>query len=146
MDLYSIKGNKLNTVELNSFKKEREIWMKYKDKDPLIDCYFIKCDNLEKFTDLYNNCKESYKPGIYQKTILSLKKLNGYDFYVRTNLSSFLIFDNLHRKLQDIDINKPYYSGVYCQPDRADKQNVRWVGGFGIILNKKARNILVKEC
>ena len=25
MDLYSIKGNKLNTVELNSFKKEREI-------------------------------------------------------------------------------------------------------------------------
>ena len=25
MDLYSIKGNKLTNVELNSFKKEREI-------------------------------------------------------------------------------------------------------------------------
>ena len=38
MDVYSIKGNKLNTVELNSFQKERDIQdLVEKNTDTLFD-------------------------------------------------------------------------------------------------------------
>jgi RecB family endonuclease NucS len=42
MDLYSIKGNKLNTVELNSFQKERDIQdLVEKNTDILFDVDFV---------------------------------------------------------------------------------------------------------
>ena len=45
MDLYSIKGNKLNNVELNSFKKEREIQdLVEKNTETLFDIDFVSSE------------------------------------------------------------------------------------------------------
>lgn len=113
---------------------QREFWKKYYNQQENIDCYFIECD--EKY-EIQNNCikcecQESYTPGIYQKTILSLKYLQDrdYDFYIRTNLNSFFIFPYLLDLLEKIKLDIPIYTGDYS--DRSD-----WICGNSIIWNKK---------
>ena len=114
---------------------EKQVWKKYMDLYDNIDCYFIEC-TIEGFNKININCKESYIPGIYQKTIESLKKVgNKYDFYVRTNLSSFFIFENLINILNTITQKTPMFIGSGC-----DEAN--WTSGTSIVLNKKAKNIL----
>jgi hypothetical protein len=124
------------------YENERKQWKKYMNKYKNVDCYFIECDGTEGFNTIYSKCKESYVPGIFQKTILSLDKVgDNYDYYIRTNLSSFFIIQNLLNKLENISQDVPYYSGVYC--NQSGKTHTSWVGGFGIILNKKSRKVLL---
>ena len=121
------------------FQLEKKQWEKYMKKYRNVDCFFIECENKENFETIYSKCNESYIPGIFQKSILSLDKVgNKYDFYIRTNLSSFFIIQNLIKKLETLPKLRPFYSGVYCDIKS-------WVGGFGIILNKKSRKILLEN-
>lgn len=119
---------------------EKKIWEKYMNTNKNIDCYFIECGDKEKPYTLINSCTESYKPGIYQKTISSLNKIKKiYDFYVRTNLSSFIIFDNLINTLKNITHDKPVYMGKKMWNHKDN-----WTSGTSIIFNHKAKKILTK--
>lgn len=115
---------------------EREIWLRYSQKFPNINCVFTECR--ENFT-LQENCKENYRPGIFQKSVLSLarKEFDNYDYYIRANLSTFYIFEYLIPMItKHIPINVPAYGG-YCWS---------WgVSGTGIVMNKLARNILIHK-
>ena len=127
----------------NRFKNEIEQWKKYMDRYNNIDCYFIECENKEEFKTIKSKCNEGYIPGIYQKTILSMEKLNNnYDFYLRTNLSSFLILKNLLKKVRGLPRDRPFYSGVYCDKNSWNKS---WVGGYGILINNITKKILVEK-
>ena len=118
------------------FDIEKTQWKKYMNLRKNIKCYFIECNNIEGFNNYKLECKESYKPGIYQKSLLGLKKIGSdYDFYIRTNLSTFLIFDYLEDYLRNIPINKPIITG------RCDRD---FSSGTSIILNKLGRNFLLK--
>ena len=77
--------------KLHRWRYEKETWEKYEkeSKKYNIDCIFTEC--VENFT-FRANCKESYRPGIFQKTVETLKEYPNYDVYVRTNLSTFIIF------------------------------------------------------
>lgn len=126
------------------YENERRQWKKYMNKYKNVDCYFIECDGTEGFNTIYSKCTESYVPGIFQKTILSLEKVgDNYDYYIRTNLSSFFIIQNLLNKLENISQDVPYYSGAYCVQNDNNHNGTSWVGGFGIILNKKSRKVLL---
>jgi hypothetical protein len=129
------------------WKGEREIWEKYADKNKNVDCYFLECDKKEYYTTLKNDCKESNQPGIYQKTIQSLKNLEkDYDFYIRTNTRMFFIFDNLLKQLKSLKRDKPYLYGGYCTPyTGALGVFAHWIGGFLFILNKKTKDLIVKK-
>lgn len=120
--------------KLKRFQYEKKIWEKYYKKYKNIKCIFTEC--YEDFTSK-ENCKESYIPGIYQKSIQTLSRYNNYDYYIRTNLSSFFIFSHLIPYLKKhYSIEQPVFGG-YC---------FDWgISGTGIIMNKSARNILVKE-
>jgi len=62
-------------------------------------------------------------------------------FFVRTNLSTFVLPNRLQayvRQHRQLAPNIPFYGGVYCHQDK-------WVGGFGIILNRAAATLLVRE-
>lgn len=121
---------------------EKENWL-YKYKYPTwADVFLIECDTIkENFAQVSKyKCVESGTRGIFQKTILAIENLlsHKYDYYVRTNLSTFIIYDRLYKYLDNIGIvNEPIYRGVYC----ADGN---WVGGFGIILNRPAAKKLVE--
>ena len=94
-----------------------------------------------------NTCNESHEPGIYQKTILSLKNLEkDYDFYIRTNTRMFFIFDNLLKQLKSLKRDKPYLYGGYCGTDiGALGGRANWAPGWLFVLNKKTRDLIVKK-
>lgn len=120
----------------NRWKEEKDTWVKYMKSFPNIDCVFTECQ--ENFT-LKENCIESFKPGIFQKTILTLSRAgDNYDYYIRANLSTFYIFDYLTMIIKKkMPINLPTCAG-FCT-------NWDGVQGTGIVMNKLAKNILVTE-
>jgi len=125
------------TTKGERFDIEKTKWKKYMNLRNNIKCYFIECNNIERFNNYKLDCKESYKPGIYQKSLLSLKKIGpNYDFYIRTNLSTFLIFDYLEDYLKNIPIDIPILSGR-CN-------NKYYASGTSIVLNKLGRKLLLK--
>ena len=90
----------------------QDAWRSYMHRDPLhIRAYFIKGDPLLEADFKVENdviwCKteECERPGIINKTLLSLQALmpimDQFDYVLRTNLSSFYIFDRLLNILQE---------------------------------------------
>ena len=122
----------------NRWNIEKDVWEKYADTFSNITCFFIECDNTECFETMTLKCYESYIPGIYQKSLNSLKEIgDDYDFYIRGNLSTFYIFEYLNNYLQNIPQNIPVYTG-----GKIWRNN--FVSGTSIVLNKLARNVLIK--
>lgn len=123
--------------KINRWNYEKEIWEKYamESKKYNIDVVFTECN--ENFT-MKAECKESYQPGIFQKTILTLKTYPDYDFYVRTNLSTFYIFKHLQN----------YIKSKFRDPNVAMAggwSHIGFFSGTGIILNQLAKSLLVEE-
>ena len=120
---------------------EKHNWLHIYKHPTWADVFLIECENIkENFTKVSKyNCTESMNTGIFQKTILAIEKLlsQKYNYFIRTNLSTFIIYNRLYKYLEKIGIvNKPIYRGVYCHNN--------WVAGFGIILNKVAAKKLVE--
>ena len=90
-------------------------------------------------------CKESFRPGIYVKSMKTLAlalRDTTITHIVRTNLSTYVMFDRLKLLLEQNDIKyggKPYYLGPYCDMPRS------WVGGWGITMNRAAAKVLLKH-
>ena len=121
--------------------REKKGWIKHNKQKSNIE--LIECGRkankarVPSLVKMYN-CKESFKPGIFQKTILSLERnLDRYDYYVRTNLSTFVITSKLEAFLLK-RTRKLFYEGIYCNTDN-------WVNGWGIILSNDAAKVLVQE-
>ncbi len=119
---------------------EKENWLKkFKPKDS-ISLELIECDNMvnENFIHSYH-CIESYKPGIFQKTILTMQSnIDKYDYFVRTNLSTFVIQDRLKSYLTHLNQSN-VYDGVYCS------KNANWIAGWGVVLDKNTCNMLIQD-
>ena len=97
-----ISNNPNNYIELNTnlrWSIEKKVWEKYMHTFINIDCFFIEGKvQIENFKTIQTDVEENIVPGIYQKTLVALKELDQkYDFYVRTNLSSFVNFYTLSR-------------------------------------------------
>lgn len=130
--------------KLHRWRYEKETWEKYEkeSKKYNIDCIFTEC--VENFT-FRANCKESYRPGIFQKTVETLKEYPNYDVYVRTNLSTFIIFPFLKQYIMKHfqNRNRPLLGGQYL--NLFQNKTVDFISGTGIVFNKKARDILVSK-
>ena len=114
----------------------------YKD----LNYHLIQCSEKPNTEHIKNyNCKESYTPGIFQKTVLHIEEyLNEYDYFIRTNMNCFISGKRLKSYLQNLEeSNSGMYEGVYCSPNI--KHSVNFVGGYGVILDKKSARIIVKE-
>nr|QFG74936.1 MAG: hypothetical protein [Megaviridae environmental sample] len=148
------------TAKSDRWNNEKRVWKKYGDTYPNIDCFFIECNNTEGMQTIVSNCKESYVPGIYQKSLDSLKKVgDNYDFYIRGNLSTFYIFEYLTDYVKKLPQNIPIYTGdaswhspaqgrIHNPPASCHSYECDWqrngVAGTAILLNKRARKLLLK--
>jgi hypothetical protein len=97
-------------------------WRRYMNKNPNIKSFFIMLDN--KISEEYiltgdtiiMKGYESNVPGIYQKTLramkicLEKKEYNDVKYFIRTNISSFWIWDRLLKFLKDVPTNN--YAGT----------------------------------
>lgn len=134
----------ISSEEKERWVFEKSIWKQYMNSNKDIDCFFVETDLSlpSKAVKLSKNliqvgCEDGVMKGIFRKTILVLQHLeNKYDFYIRTNLSTFWRFNLLIQALRGISPKEIFYGG-WAWKD--------YIAGFAIILNKKACSLLVKE-
>jgi hypothetical protein len=99
------------------YKNCRKIWKSYMNIDPTIKVYFVYGELSEPLTDydsesdiIFNDIPESY-PVLIQKTIEAMKFIDitvTYDYFIRTNLSTFWDFKYLHIHLDELPKNNCY--------------------------------------
>lgn len=92
-----------------TYDKYKQLWLNIIDKVPNIDFYFIYNGENEFCKDgmnLYFPYEENIKPGIFRKTIAVyewlLKEDKNFTHVLRSNLSSFYIFDKLLSELEKL--------------------------------------------
>jgi len=97
------------------YDKIKEYWQKIIDKKyDNIDFYFLyndPCIGKEYIitgNDIFFQEKETFIPGIFNKTISALKVCNytNYDYIIRTNLSTFFYMPQLLKFLQNAEPDK----------------------------------------
>ena len=111
--------------------QQKEEWRRYMNSNKLVKSFFIELDpNLSTEHSITNDTitirgVESHRPGIYNKTIQSLKiclnseEYASVDFFIRTNLSSFWIWDRLLAYIDSVPKTKYAASGhVMVKRDR----------------------------
>ena len=99
------------------YKNCRKIWKCYMNIDPTIKVYFVYGQLSEELTDydsetdiIFNDIPECY-PVLIKKTIEAMKFIDAkvtYDYFIRTNLSTFWNFKNLHIHLDELPKNNCY--------------------------------------
>jgi hypothetical protein len=126
----------IDSNDLEVYKLLRKEWERYMNIDNSVKSYFVYGDEtvhdniIEENNKLIIKNKDNLKPGIFEKTSKALKYLTekypNTDYFIRTNISSFWIWENL----LDFLYNKPttnYISSVVTDSNPA---------GCGIIMSK----------
>lgn len=129
-----------------TYKRNRDVWRKYMHIHKSVDSYFITLNDIPgknypyiENDTLYLNGKESFENIIY-KTIKALEFFNkkGYDYVIRTNLSSIWNYFELYKFIQTLPI-----SGVYCGVVGCDNKQP-FVSGAGIIISKDVAETILQ--
>lgn len=114
----------VDSDNLPVYKEFRKIWRSYMNDDPShIEAYFIRGDNnlnqeykIDKDI-IWVKTQESWRPGMINKTVMSLEvmqpRFHEFDYILRTNLSSFYVFNNLISVLQNMPREKFVMSKRY---------------------------------
>src|SRR3990167_3166550 len=101
------------------YRQLQQVWSSYAHLDPShVEAYFIRGNpNLTAEVELegdvlWSRTEECVKPGILNKTILSmeyfLSRLHEFDYVLRTNLSSFYVMPKLLEFLKTLPKNGVY--------------------------------------
>jgi len=99
------------------YDKIKEYWQKIIDKKhDNIDFYFLYNDTsieqeyIISGNDIFFQEKETFIPGIFNKTIRAINvcNYNNYDYIIRTNLTTFFYIPQLLRFLQNAEPSKIY--------------------------------------
>lgn len=151
----STPADNFPAVTQHRYRTEKHTWLKqytsasHGDADE-IQCVLMECNTTSTAPARTGHvwvqhypCKESFQPGIFQKTLLALRdqlmQPSPPEIFVRTNLSTFVLLRRLRQHVAPYrHSSAPYYGGVYCRNDF-------WVGGWGIVLNRAAAKRLVEE-
>jgi hypothetical protein len=100
------------------YKNGRKVWKKYMNIDPTIKVYFVYGRLFEPLEDqdendfIFSNIDGGHPISI-DRTVEAMKIIQSkvtYDFFIRTNISTFWDFEKLHLHLNDLP-TKQCYSG-----------------------------------
>ena len=133
----------------------QKIWRTYMNYDPEhVESYFLKYDpNLDvpyKIEDsvIWFRGEETYIPGIADKTVLAMEvlkpRLKEFDFVLRTNLSSFVIFPRLLEFLKTLPKTGLYYA---CENKilRKDEPYIPFGSGAALIFSPDVVEMMVRD-
>jgi len=125
----------IDSYDLELYNELRTLWKLYMNLNSSIKCFFLyghehlDVQVKEEQNSLTANVKDSLQPGIYEKTSLALNYLiNTYpntDYFIRTNISSFWVWDMLLEFLK----NKPMQNYI-------SSPNNDFPSGCGMIMTK----------
>lgn len=90
------------------YKQFREVYKQYLNSHSDIKVFLVYGNNVDfkqQEHDLVFDVEENYYPGMITKTLLALDYVNknySYDYVIRTNLSTFWVFDKLLYRLSSL--------------------------------------------
>jgi len=100
------------------YKNCRKIWKYYMNIDPTIKVFFVYGQLSEPLNDydsehdiVFDDIPESFPIVSIRKTIEAMKYIDSiitYNYFIRTNLSTFWDFKNLHIHLNELPKNNCY--------------------------------------
>lgn len=130
------------------YDKIKEYWQQIIDKKhDNVDFYFLYNDpSIEKEhiiigNDIFFQEKQTFIPGIFNKTIQALKVCNytHYDYIIRTNMSTFFYIPGLFMFLQNAEPANIYAPLVKY----SESYHYTFPVGFCIIIHKSNVDILI---
>jgi len=134
----------------NHYIEMQNIWKKYMNSNTNIKSYFLKSkidiqDNIvinENENTIYVKNSESLIPGIFHKTIESIKYFlnlsdSHFDYIYRTNLSSLLNLDKMHYFIHNNKVNYGGFIGYH--------NDIEFASGSGFFLSRDACEYLIKN-
>lgn len=123
------------TSSQHYYREYERQWKKYMNSFPNVKCFFIELrDNINNVIEEKNKIiipgKESYVPGIFEKTIKSMRyvsKKYKYTHLLRTNACSVWNFPKLFKKLETLPEKK------ICAGQTMHDKNYTFCQGSGMI-------------
>lgn len=118
--------------------KLKEQWRRYMNAHPDVTSYFLECDSTsqevyKRDDTIYVPTEECLVPGIFIKTqkgiLFGIQEYTGYDYIIRTNLSSFWIWNRVIQYLE----SKPRTNFVSSIP--GEYYGLLFPSGCGMILS-----------
>jgi hypothetical protein len=123
----------------------KKAWESYLYSDPRIRVFFTYGHNPtlipKEYDMVYNDIPECFYPGMITKTVRSLDEIDrdyNYDFLIRTNLSTFWIFDRLLTRLEHLPTNR-------CLAGRLGAIQPNFITGTSMILSPDCVRYIVEE-
>ena len=141
----------ISSDERHLYKKLQKIWKSYMHLDRKhVEAYFIKAnrklheDFAIKGDVIWSKTKESFRPGILNKTLLTMQhlipRIDEFDYILRTNLSSFYVFPKLLKFLETLP-----KKGCYCGAKLTSYHGSPFGWGCGFILTPDLVKKLVQN-
>ena len=99
------------------YKAAQAVWRTYMHSHPRIKSFFVRgqYDNPAADDLCFPEIKETWEPGILEKTVAAFRHINShydYKFVLRTNLSSFFVLDRVLKLLESFPENGLYAGHV----------------------------------
>lgn len=133
-------------------KNARSIWKQYMNVEPTFKVFFVYGKLFEPLIDeddsdiVFDNIPESY-PVRFHKTFYAMKYIDthfSYEYFVRTNISTFWDFNNLKKHL-DVLPKSRCYSGDGPFSIRELNHSCLYVSGTDTIVTKEMVTSLVSN-
>lgn len=126
------------------YKTHRREWRRYMNAHPNIRSYFIRHSPSLKEPCMETQTQTLWLPGnecgfaIYDKTaralqvLLAMPEYSGVEYIVRTNMSSFYIWDRLYRHLMEVARRERWVHGRIVQ----QSDGVPYPSGCGMVFSR----------
>lgn len=134
------------------YQEFRKIYHQYYKTNPNILVLFVygKTPNLIANTNdlIYDDILENYYPGMITKTIRAIKHIESsydYDFLIRTNISTFWIFDRLLQRLEKTPNKDCFLGSLRTCKMKNGEYSPQYLSGINMTLSRDVIPKLIEQ-
>lgn len=134
------------------YEEFRKIYKAYSKVDPTIRVFMVYAGTNNTFIPdeddiIFDDIEENYYPGMITKTIRAIEYIDknyGYDFLIRTNLSTFWDFETLHTRLDKQPITK-CFTGTFRNCTYKGSKSPSYISGTNLVVSRDIVKTYIKN-
>ena len=140
------KMKEISQIYLNSFKTSNN------NNNDWYEFFYVEFnsniegDVLVENNTIYIKGNETFFPGIFEKTIKSMKYITDnfeFSYLMRTNISTFLHLENIHSFVNSLNNNQTYFGGFTFT--ETDGVTIDFVSGTAMFTSKDVVKYLISQ-
>lgn len=126
----------------------RKIYQKYLDKCPEIKVFLVYGSGTtferQEYDLVFDDIEENYYPGMITKTLRAMEYIDAnytYDFFIRTNMSTFWDFESLLARLDKQPLERCFTGTIRNAYSNTGIKSPDYIGGVNLVISRD----MVKE-